>query len=256
MGKPIAHRIADAGHDVLVLGRSAATRASLAAEGLPVTDEIADVAGGSDAVLVCVYTDDQVREVCLEGGLLEAMPQGSVVIVHTTGSPRTAETIAERGASRGIDVIDSPLSGGPPDVAAGKVTLYVGGASGAVERMRPVLGCYGDPVVHAGPLGAGQRVKLVNNALFTAQIGLLREAVRLGAQLSLDEGTLLASLPHGSAASRAATFAAAKGSVAAVAESVGEFVDKDVAVVRKVAAELGADLGALDKAIDAMAGAT
>lgn len=253
MGRPMAHRLAEAGHEVRVLGRSAATRTSLAEDGLTAVGEIAEVAAGADAVLVCVYTDDQVREVCLDGGLLAAMPAGSVVIVHTTGSPRTAEAIAERAASHGIDVLDSPLSGGPHDVAASTVTLYVGGASDTVTRLRPVLDCYGDPVVHAGPLGAGQRVKLVNNALFTAHIGLLSEAVRLGAQLGIDEGTLLTSLPHGSAASRAATFAAAKGSVAAVAASVGEFVGKDVAVVRKVAAELGGDLGALDTVIDVMA---
>lgn len=255
MGKPMAQRLTEAGHDVRVLGRSAETQESLANDGLAVAADVADVGASADAVLVCVYTDDQVRDICLGGRLLDAMPDGSVVIVHTTGSPRTVEAIAEQAASGGIGVIDSPLSGGPHDVAAGRVTLYVGGEDTTVTRMRPVLACYGDPVVHAGPLGAGQRVKLVNNALFTAQIGLLSDAIRLGAQLGVTEETLLESLPHGSAASRAASFAAAKGSVAAVIDSVGAFVGKDVDVVRKVTAELGGDLGALDNAIDAMASA-
>jgi 3-hydroxyisobutyrate dehydrogenase-like beta-hydroxyacid dehydrogenase len=57
--------------------------------------------------------------------------------------------------------------------------LLVGGAEDAVARVRPVLSCYGDPVLHVGPIGAGQKVKLVNNALFAAQIGLLVESIRL-----------------------------------------------------------------------------
>lgn len=225
----------------------------LAASGVPAVGQVAEVAEGADAVLVSVYNDDQVRAVCLGDGLLGALPSGSVVVVHTTGSPHIVESIAETAAARGIGVIDSPFSGGPHDVAAGRVTLFVGGADDTVAWMKPLLDCYGDPVLHVGPLGSGQRVKLVNNALFTAQIGLLSEAVRLGSQLGLNETTLLNALPHGSAASRAATFAAAKGSVAAVAEAIRAFVGKDVDVVRKVAAGLGGDLGALGPAIDLLA---
>jgi 3-hydroxyisobutyrate dehydrogenase-like beta-hydroxyacid dehydrogenase len=256
MGRPMVDRLTEAGHQLRVLGRTAEARRALTADGVPAVAEIAEVAERADAVLVSVYSDDQVRAVCLDGPLLEAMPNGSIVVVHTTGSPRTVKSIAEAAAPRGIGVIDSPFSGGPHDVAAGRATLFAGGADDTVARMKPVFDCYGDPVLHVGRLGSGQRVKLVNNALFTAQIGLLSEAVRLGSQLGLDETTLLNALPHGSAASRAATFAAAKGSVAAVAAAIGAFVGKDVDVVRKVVAELGGDLGALDEAIDLMARAT
>lgn len=255
MGRPMVGRLVEAGHEVRVLGRSPEARAALAKDGAQVVADVADVGDGADAVLVCVYSDEQVREVCLDSALLDVMPSGSVVVSHTTGSPHTVEAIADRAASRGIDVIDSPFSGGPHDVAAGQVTLFVGGAENSVARIRPMLGSYGDPVLHVGPLGAGQRVKLINNALFAAQIGLLSDAVRLGLQLGVAERVLLKALPHGSAASRAVTFAAAKDSVARMIEAVGAFVGKDVEVVRKVAAELGGDLGALEQAIDLMAGA-
>jgi 3-hydroxyisobutyrate dehydrogenase-like beta-hydroxyacid dehydrogenase len=185
--------------------------------------------------------------------LLAAMPGGAVLVVHTTGSPRTAEDVAASAARHGIRVIDAPVSGGPHDVAAGRLTLFVGGADDAVGRVRPVLQSYADPVLHVGPVGAGQRVKLVNNALFAAQIGLLASAIRLGTQLGLEEELLLGALPHGSAASRALAGAAGRGSVAKFAEAVGEFVTKDVAAVRETAAGLGGDLGALDNAIGALA---
>jgi 3-hydroxyisobutyrate dehydrogenase-like beta-hydroxyacid dehydrogenase len=254
MGLPMVRRLAAAGHGVAVLGRSPEAREALAEQGARAVAGIAEVGGGADAVLVCVHDDQQVRDVCLGGGLLEGMPDGSVLVVHTTGSPRTIEAIAARAAPRGIQVVDAPVSGGPHDVAAGRLTLFVGGADDPVARIRPVLESYGDPVLHVGPSGAGQLVKLVNNALFAAQIGLLADAVGLGERLGVDEAVLLGALPHASAASRALTGVAGRGSVAGFAAATAEFVGKDVNIVREVAAELGGDLGALGDALDTLAG--
>jgi 3-hydroxyisobutyrate dehydrogenase-like beta-hydroxyacid dehydrogenase len=255
MGRPMVRRLLEARYRIRVLGRSATSRRSLAAEGVPVTADVAEVGIGADAVLVCVHTDEQVREVCLGSGLLDGMGPGSIVVIHTTASPQTIAAIAERAAPRGIGVIDAPVSGGPPDVAIGRLTLFVGGADDAVSRVRPVLESYGDPVLHVGPAGTGQRVKLINNALFAAQIGLLSSAVRLGDQLGVDEAVLLSALPRGSAASRALSRAAARGSVASFAAAVGDLLSKDVRVVRAVAAAMGADLGSLDDPLNALAAA-
>ena len=108
------------------------------------------------------------------------------------------------------------------------------------------------PILHVGSLGAGQKVKLVNNALFAANIGLLSASVELAARLGLPESALLNALPHGSSASRVLDIVGAGGSVGSFIETAGEFVGKDVAVIRQTAAELGSDLGALDDAIEAV----
>ena len=129
--------------------------------------------------------------------------------------------------------------------------MFVGGHEDAASRVRPVLAAYGDPILHVGPLGAGQAVKLTNNALFAAQIGLLKEAVMLGNRLGVGEAGLLEAITHGSGASRVAGFAAAGGSVDAFVERTAEFIGKDVATVRTIAAELGGDLGLLDNVINA-----
>ena len=100
-------------------------------------------------------------------------------------------------------MVDAPVSGGPHDIAAGQVTLFVGGEDDAVKRVRPLLSTYGDPILHVGRTGAGQLVKLINNTLFAAQIGLVAEGGRLGGLLGVAEPTLLEALTHGSAASRA-----------------------------------------------------
>jgi 3-hydroxyisobutyrate dehydrogenase len=104
-----------------------------------------------------------------------------------------------------------------------------------------VLSAYADPILHAGATGAGQLVKLVNNTLFAAQIGLVAEATRLGTQFGIDESALLNALTHGSSQSRVLNMIAAAGSANAFIAAVGEFIGKDVAVVRRTVAELGGD---------------
>jgi len=244
-------RLVHAGHEVRALGRTAEKRCAVAELGATATSDASEAAAAADVVVICVFTDSQVQEVCLDSDLLAAMPSGSALVVHTTASPATIEAIAARAAPHGVAVADAPVSGGPHDAAAGSLTLFVGGFDDTVAGLRPVLGCYGDPVLHVGPIGAGQKVKLVNNALFAAQIGLLAESVELGTRLGVRESVLLTALPHGSAASRVLSIVAASGSVTSFIGAVREFVGKDVAVVRTVAAELGSDLGLLDGVIDA-----
>jgi 2-hydroxy-3-oxopropionate reductase len=244
-------RLIDAGHEVKVLGRSAEKRAAIAELGAHAVANTAELSARANAVVVCLLTDEQVQQVCLAGDLLASMAPGSILVVHTTGSPRTVEAIAARAAPRDVEVVDAPVSGGPHNAAAGSLTLFVGGDDDVVARVRPTLSCYGDPVLHVGPLGAGQKVKLVNNALFAAHIGLLSGSVELGGRLGVPESTLLAALPHGSAASRVLDIVAAGGSVSSFVDMAGEFVGKDVAVARGIAAELGGDLGVLDDVISA-----
>lgn len=247
MGRPMVSRLVTAGHDVQLLGRTAEKRRELEQLGARLVDEAAGAGAHADVVVLCVFTDEQVRQVCLESGLVAAMSPGSVLVVHTTASPNTIAAVAAR-ADR-VEVVDAAVSGGPHDIADGRLTLFVGGAEAAVDRVRAVLGCYADPVLHVGPAGAGQTVKLVNNALFAGQIGLLQEAIRLGERLGVPESTLLTALGHGSATSRVLNLVAAGGSVASFIEVAGDFVRKDAAVVRDVAAELGCGLGALEDVI-------
>ena len=249
MGTPMVQRLVAGGHHVQALGRTDDKRAAIDALGASPVHELVDVAAGADAVVVCVFTDDQVRDLCLDGPLVGAMSSGSTLVVHTTGSPRTAQSIAANFPT--VGVVDAPVSGGPHDIAAGSVTLFVGGDDNAVARVHPALSTYADPILHAGTTGAGQLVKLVNNTLFAAQIGLVAEGTRLGAQFGIDESALLNALKHGSAQSRVLDMIASAGSATAFIGAVGEFIGKDVAVVRRTVAELGGDLGILGAAVDA-----
>ncbi|MCZ0729773.1 NAD(P)-dependent oxidoreductase [Mycolicibacterium iranicum] len=247
MGTPMVARLVGAGHQVTVLGRTEEKRTAITELGASAATTVADVVDGADVVAVCVFTDDQVRQLCLDGELVAMMAPGTSLVLHTTGSPRTAQTIASTHPH--VDVIDAPVSGGPHDIAAGTVTLFVGGDDAALDRTQPVLASYGDPILRAGPTGAGQLVKLVNNTLFAAQIALVAEGVRLGSQLGVDEAPLLNALVHGSAQSRVLSMVAGAGSAEKFVSAVGEFITKDVTVVRDTVAGLGGDLGELDRLV-------
>jgi 3-hydroxyisobutyrate dehydrogenase-like beta-hydroxyacid dehydrogenase len=247
----MVRRLLAAGHRVTVLVRSSEAGREPAGDGADVTTEVREAAA-AQAVAVCVRTDTQVRDICLDGGLIDAMPTGSTLIVHTTCSPRTIDLLVQQARRRGVDVVDAGISGGPQDVAAGRLTLFVGGTTEAVERVRPVLAAYGDPILHLGPSGAGQRVKLLNNAVFAANLGILAQSVAVAAELGVREEDLLRGLGHGSGASRALDGVAGLGSVRGFAADVGEFLGKDLSVVREITADLGVGLGALGDAHDVL----
>ncbi|MEU9283556.1 NAD(P)-binding domain-containing protein [Streptomyces sp. NPDC048275] len=197
-----------------------------------------------------VLKDEQVRSVCLgsdgaggSDGAVAVMKPGATLVQHTTSDPATAQLLAEAGANRRIRVLDAALSGGPHDVAAGRLTLWVGGDEAVLDEMRPLLETYASPVMFVGPVGNGQRVKLVNNALFVAQVGLVIDAVRIAGSLGIEEKAILAAVQHGSGASRALGVVAGGGSVDVVAARLADLMSKDVTVVREVAANAGVDLG-------------
>jgi 3-hydroxyisobutyrate dehydrogenase-like beta-hydroxyacid dehydrogenase len=244
MGRPMIDRLVAAGHDVLVLVRRPEARAAAEADGLRNAGTVAATVRDADTVFVVVLTDEQVRSVCLgPGGAIAAMKAGATLVQHTTCAPATLELLADACADRGIRMLDAALSGGPHDIAAGRLTLWVGGDQTVLEETRPVLEAYASPIMFVGPAGHGQRVKLVNNALFVAQVGLAIDAVRLAGSLGIEEKAILAAVQHGSGASRALSIVAGGGSVDMVADRLADLMLKDVIVVREVARSAGADLG-------------
>jgi 3-hydroxyisobutyrate dehydrogenase-like beta-hydroxyacid dehydrogenase len=244
MGRPMVDRLVAAGYEVTVLVRGAEARAAAAADGLTVAATVRDAVAGAELVFVVVLNDEQVRSVCLgPDAALAAMAAGGTLVQHTTSDPATAVLIAEAGADRGIRVLDAALSGGPHDIAAGTLTLWVGGDEELLDDLRPVLATYASPIMFVGQLGNGQRVKLVNNALFVTQVGLAIDAVRLAGSLGIDERAILAAVQHGSGASRALAVVAGGPSVDAIPSRLGDLMRKDVTVVREVAARAGANLG-------------
>ncbi len=251
MGIEIVRRLSSAGFAPFVVDRHGRFASELTEAGIRCSSSTIEVSRESDVVYICVPTNKQPRECVLgEPAVISALPPGRVNIGHTPCDPLTLESIAREAAMKGIRVVDAALSGGPRDIAAGQLTLFIGATDEDFAEVRPLLESYAGVIVPAGPVGYGQRVKLINNALFTAHIGLAADALRLGHAIGVSEQVLLAALPHASGNSRAVQMIAASGSLEQSAAAAGRFVAKDVRVVKEVAGRLGADLGVLGQVID------
>jgi 3-hydroxyisobutyrate dehydrogenase len=209
MGRPMVDHLVAAGHDVTILARNESSQTSADADGLTWADTVDGTVHEADVVFSVVLNDAQIRSVFLgPTGAIAAMKPGATIVQHTTSDPATAQLLSDEGGARQITVLDAALSGGPQDIAAGQLTLWVGGEEALLEQMRPLLQTYASPIMFVGPLGNGQRVKLVNNSLFVAQVGLAIDAVRLAGSLGIEESAILAAVPHGSGSSRGFTVVA------------------------------------------------
>jgi 3-hydroxyisobutyrate dehydrogenase-like beta-hydroxyacid dehydrogenase len=249
IGFPMISRLVDAGLVVTFYARRPEVIARTAALGAMAASSETAAATDADVVVVCVLSDDQVREMCLgENGVLASMSPGSVLVNHTTGSPRTAELLGAEAAKLGVLMLDAAFSVGPLDVAAGNLTLLVGGAAEALAKARPVLDAYGKRIFELGALGNGQRLKLVNNALFGAGVALVTEAERVVNELGLDPTAAFAAIAQCSGDSYALRGAITLGSAATLQDKAGRYIRKDVAMVMKVAEDLDVDLGMLGAA--------
>jgi 3-hydroxyisobutyrate dehydrogenase-like beta-hydroxyacid dehydrogenase len=251
MGRPMLRRLIDAGVPTTVYARRAEVRDEFEHAGVPVVAALSDAARAADVVIVCVYSDNEVDEVALGAdGLIASMAPGAILALHTTGSPATAMRLADAGAPRGVKVVDAPVSGGADDILAGRLTVMLGGEPDDVERVMSVVAAYSDAVFPIGELGSAQAVKLVNNALFAANIQLVAQAEHVANQLGIDTSTLATVVQRSSGASYVMGLIAFTGSTPALVEGAGHFMRKDIDVVRGVADELGLDLGILGQVVD------
>jgi 3-hydroxyisobutyrate dehydrogenase-like beta-hydroxyacid dehydrogenase len=134
--------------------------------------------------------DAGVEDIVVRQGLLAAMRAGSTLLIHSTVAPATCRRLAAQAESFGVDLLDAPVSGGRAGALRGALSVIVGGSADALARVRPVLEAYGDPIRHVGDVGTAQAVKLVNNALFVANVVMAKAAMELGERLGLESATV------------------------------------------------------------------
>jgi 3-hydroxyisobutyrate dehydrogenase len=125
----------------------------------------------ADVIITCLPSSVEVEAVLHgENGMLKALRKGAVLIDCTSGDPPTSRSIAAELRQRGVDFIDAPVSGGTTAAKGGSLTVMWGGEAAVFERVRPVIEAFGKKIVHAGPVGAGDALKAVNNALLAVHI--------------------------------------------------------------------------------------
>lgn len=181
MGGAIAWRLHASQLDVRGYDLSATAREAAAAKGLPVADSLAAAVEGCDMVLTSLPNSAVVNEVWLGAGGLKELLGGGVACVELSSiDPGTMKAVAKALQARGASMLDCPVSGSPAEALEGKLVLLVGGAPADLEAARPVLQRLSGTIQHAGDVGAGKVVKIVNNMMTMANILAASEAFSLG----------------------------------------------------------------------------
>ena len=241
IGTQMVKRALAGGYRVTAYSRGAGL-AEVVAAGAQSCDDYPALAAESDILVVCVYSDAQVRAVLFELGVLAALRSGSVLAIHTTGSPELAREIGRR-APKGVDVLDATFSGGPHTVAAGSLSVMLGGAPDAVKRVSPLFATYADRIQAVGPLGSAQLLKLLNNLLFATNLKHAAELMKIASDLGFDTPAVAKVVQSCSGASFAMSlFERAMPATDALARA-RPFLEKDVATAVATAAEMKLALG-------------
>lgn len=180
MGAPMAANVARAGFPLVLYNRTAERARALAEQvGAEVAATPAEAAARADVVVSMLADGEAVRQVYLgRGGVVEGLRPSSVAVDMSTVGPYVVREVGTAVERAGGGMVDAPVSGSVPAAQAARLMVMAGGEAGAVERVRPVLEAMGSPVLHVGPLGSGQVVKLaVNTLLFGLNQGLAEALV-------------------------------------------------------------------------------
>ncbi len=203
MGYPMAGHLAAAGHDVTVYNRTAAKSAAWVKEHKGAAGATpAEAAKGAEFVMACVGNDDDLRSVCLgDEGAFATMPEGSIFVDHTTVSAKVTRELAEAAASKGIQFVDAPISGGQAGAENGVLSVMCGGDADAYAKAEAVIDAYARICRRIGESGAGQMTKMCNQIAIAGLVQGLSEALHFAEKAGLDGRAVVEVISQGAAGS-------------------------------------------------------
>jgi 3-hydroxyisobutyrate dehydrogenase-like beta-hydroxyacid dehydrogenase len=180
MGAGIAQRLRDAGHDVTGWNRTKAKAQPLLDAGMGWADTPRELAARSD-VLFTMLTDGRALDATAGGddGILAGLQPGTVWADLSTIAPDASVELAERARERGAFFLDTPVSGSPATLAAGQMSVMVGGDRAAFEHVEEVLAAIGPKVTYIGPNGQAILTKVAINLALVVSVTAFAEAVAL-----------------------------------------------------------------------------
>lgn len=181
-GHLVKNGYAVTGYDISAERAEAAARAGVTRAASP-----AEAARSADVVMSSLPHPAAVRAAYLgPDGVLSRVRAGAVLVDLSTIDPDTWKEVARVAATKGLDCLDAPVSGGPVEAGSGKLVFIVGGDERVLERCRPIFTTLGTEIHHVGPLGSAQVVKIVNNVMSMGNVAIAAEAMVLGVKAGMD----------------------------------------------------------------------
>ncbi len=203
MGSPMAANLVKAGHHVTGFNLEQSAIDALVAAGGHGATSIADAVKDAEVVITMVPADPHVLQVILgEGGVLENVKPGTLVIDMSSITPQTSIKVAAAAKEKGVRTVDAPVSGGEAGAVEAVLSIMVGADDAAdFAEAKPLFDALGTTVIHVGPAGAGQTVKAANQLIVAVNIQVLAEAVVFLENAGVDLGAALDVLGGGLAGS-------------------------------------------------------
>lgn len=203
MGRHMAGHLLRGGHQLGVYARRADSAAPLVAAGATSYETPAKLAAASDVVFTIVTTSSDFEAVALGAdGLIHGARSGSVVVDMETISPAVARSVAQMLETKGIDMLDAPVSGGPMGAEQAALSIMVGGKRAVFERVQPLFACMGKTITRVGDSGAGQVTKACNQLALLVTAQGVAEALNLAQRLGVDPAQVREVMMSGIAGSK------------------------------------------------------
>jgi 3-hydroxyisobutyrate dehydrogenase len=207
----MARNLIKAGFPVTVFNRTRSKAVNLGEQGATVASSPAEVARQTDIIITIVTNSPDVESVVFEkDGVIEGISSGALFVDMSTISPDVTRAIGSRLAERGVAMVDAPVSGGERGAIDGTLSIMAGGETSDFERCRPVFEAMGKKLVHCGPLGAGQTVKLCNQIVVGLNNLAMSECMVFAAAAGISVDRMLEAVSAGAAGSWALTNLAPK----------------------------------------------
>ena len=202
MGRAMCRNLIKSGFDLTVYNRTRSRTEEAAAMGARVADSPADCARDAELVITIVTDTPDVRQVLFSsGGVAETIRPGAIVADMSTISPKATREMAAEMSQRGVHMLDAPVSGGEKGAIEGTLSIMVGGDEGAFQRALPAFQAMGKKIVHVGPSGMGQTVKLCNQIAGALNLLAMSEALVFGARMGVDLEKMIEAVGAGAASS-------------------------------------------------------
>ena len=191
MGFPMAIRLCEAGYKLLIaVHKNHEKVEKLKEKGAIIKESFKEVILNSDIILTILPADEQVKKVLLQEEVVDNLKENQVLIEMTSCSPKTMKKIFDVYESKGVKVLDAPVSGGTEGAENGTLTLMIGGDANLVVDVSPILDKISIKKVVVGEAGAGKTVKMINQMLASIHMLAASEAFALAKQSNVDLQTL------------------------------------------------------------------
>jgi 2-hydroxy-3-oxopropionate reductase len=205
MGLPMAKNLLKADYPLIAYDLNEKPLNELLQLGAQKATSNAEVASNCDIIITMLLNSPDVQKaVFSQGGIAEGLSSGQILIDMSSIAPLVSQEIAQKLSSKGVEMLDAPVSGGQEKAQSGTLAIMVGGKEDTFNTCKPILDVLGNPVL-VGDIGAGGTTKLVNQAIVAVNIAVVAEALLLGKKAKVDPKRIFDAIKGGLAGSQCLT---------------------------------------------------